>query len=45
MKWDNEKYAQTRDVLKGMLPQLGEGKDEFAPTHLIILVPHQLKNQ
>jgi DNA repair photolyase len=29
MKWDDEKYAQTRDVLKGMLPQLGEGKDGF----------------
>lgn len=31
MKWTNEKYERTRDILKEMLPQLGEGKEGFAP--------------
>ena len=31
MNWSDEKYQKTRDVLKRILPQLGEGKEGFAP--------------
>ena len=31
MEWTQEKYELTRDILKNLLPQLGEGKEGFAP--------------
>jgi DNA repair photolyase len=30
-RWDGAGYLEVRDVLKAMLPQLGEGKEGFAP--------------
>ena len=31
MEWSKQKYEKTRDILRTRLPQLGEGKEGFAP--------------
>ena len=31
MNWSKQKYEETRDILRNRLPQLGEGKEGFAP--------------
>lgn len=31
MNWSKEKYEETKDILRDRLPQLGEGKQGFAP--------------